>query len=142
MLKSSGAIALFLLLYVGLAVGSPQAEANQAMDTAIAAAEFAATEVAATVIHSTPAVPDNQIADTQANLNLIWTMIAAILVFLMQAGFALVETGLTRSKNAVNIIMKNIMDVSAGCLVFFSRLDSVSCLERPQQDGSERTDFY
>lgn len=120
MLKSSGAIALFLLLYVGLAVGSPQAEANQAMDTAIAAAEFAATEVAATVIHSTPAVPANQIADTQANLNLIWTMIAAILVFLMQAGFALVETGLTRSKNAVNIIMKNIMDVSAGCLVFFT----------------------
>ena len=68
MTRSSSVIALFLLLYVGLAVGSPQAEANQAMDTAIAA-----TEVAATVIHSTPAVPANQIADTQANLNLIWT---------------------------------------------------------------------
>lgn len=51
---------------------------------------------------------------TQTNLNYVWTMFAAILVFFMQAGFALLETGLTRSKNAVNIIMKNFMDVSAG----------------------------
>lgn len=55
----------------------------------------------------------------QTNLNYVWTIIAACLVFFMQAGFALVETGLTRAKNAVNIIMKNIMDVSAGSLAFF-----------------------
>lgn len=55
----------------------------------------------------------------QLNLNFVWIILAAILVFLMQAGFALVETGFTRSKNAVNIIMKNIMDVSAGSLAFF-----------------------
>lgn len=58
-------------------------------------------------------------ATVQDNLNYVWTIIAACLVFFMQAGFALVETGLTRAKNAVNIIMKNVMDVSAGGLAFF-----------------------
>lgn len=58
-------------------------------------------------------------ADVQTNLNYVWTIIAACLVFFMQAGFALLETGLTRAKNAVNIIMKNIMDVSAGAIAFF-----------------------
>ena len=58
-------------------------------------------------------------AEVQTNLDFVWTMIAAFMVLLMQAGFALLETGLTRSKNAVNIIMKNFMDVSAGSLVFF-----------------------
>jgi len=37
----------------------------------------------------------------------IWTLVAAALVFFMQAGFAMVETGMTRAKNAGNIIMKN-----------------------------------
>jgi Amt family ammonium transporter len=55
----------------------------------------------------------------QDNLNYIWTIIAACLVFFMQAGFAMVEVGFTRAKNAVNIIMKNVMDVSAGGLAFF-----------------------
>lgn len=63
------------------------------------------------------AIPD---AATQSNLNYVWTIFAAILVFFMQAGFALLETGFTRSKNAVNIIMKNFMDVGAGGLVFFA----------------------
>lgn len=61
-----------------------------------------------------------QEAATQINLNYVWTILAAILVLFMQAGFALLETGLTRSKNAVNIIMKNFMDVGAGGLVFFA----------------------
>lgn len=55
----------------------------------------------------------------QNNLNFVWTLAAAVLVFFMQAGFALLETGFTRAKNAVNIIMKNVMDVSAGGLIFF-----------------------
>jgi len=61
----------------------------------------------------------SEAASVQSNLDFVWTMIAAFMVLLMQAGFALLETGLTRSKNAVNIIMKNFMDVSAGSLVFF-----------------------
>ncbi|MEM8558322.1 MAG: ammonium transporter [Bacteroidota bacterium] len=56
----------------------------------------------------------------QVNLNYVWTIIAAAMVFFMQAGFALLETGFTRAKNAANIIMKNVMDVGAGSLVFFA----------------------
>jgi len=55
----------------------------------------------------------------QANLNVVWTLIAGILVFTMQAGFALVETGFTRAKNATNIMMKNLMDFAAGSLAFY-----------------------
>jgi len=46
--------------------------------------------------------------------NTAWVLIAAALVFFMQAGFAMVETGFTRAKNAGNIIMKNLMDFSIG----------------------------
>lgn len=55
----------------------------------------------------------------QNNANFLWTLLAAILVFLMQAGFSLLEVGLTRAKNAVNICMKNIMDLSMGTLAFW-----------------------
>ena len=55
----------------------------------------------------------------QTNLNIVWTLIAAILVFMMQAGFALVETGFTRAKNAANIMMKNLMDFAADSLAFY-----------------------
>ena len=55
----------------------------------------------------------------QTNLNIVWTLIAGILVFTMQAGFALVETGFTRAKNAANIMMKNIMDFAVGSLGFY-----------------------
>lgn len=50
----------------------------------------------------------------------VWTLVAAFLVFFMQAGFAMVETGLTRAKNASNIIMKNLMDFAIGSIVFFA----------------------
>lgn len=55
----------------------------------------------------------------QNNLNIVWTLVAAVLVFFMQAGFAMVEAGFTRAKNAVNILMKNLMDFSIGSLAFF-----------------------
>ena len=47
-----------------------------------------------------------------------WYLIGAALVFFMQAGFAMVETGFTRAKNAGNIIMKNLMDFCIGTVVF------------------------
>ena len=59
------------------------------------------------------------IEGVQTNLNIVWTTVAAFLVFFMQAGFAMVETGFTRAKNAVNIIMKNLMDFSIGTIAFF-----------------------
>ena len=48
----------------------------------------------------------------------VWLLIGAALVFFMQAGFAMVETGFTRAKNAGNIIMKNLMDFCIGTVVF------------------------
>jgi Amt family ammonium transporter len=51
---------------------------------------------------------------------MIWMVLAAALVFFMQAGFAMVETGLTRAKNAGNIIMKNLMDFSAGAVAYWA----------------------
>ncbi len=56
----------------------------------------------------------------QTNLDYIWTLIAAALVFFMQAGFAMVEAGFTRAKNAINIMMKNLMDFSMGSLFFWA----------------------
>ena len=52
-------------------------------------------------------------------LDIVWTMIAAFLVYFMQAGFAMVETGFTRAKNAGNIVMKNMMDFVIGSIAFY-----------------------
>ncbi len=52
-------------------------------------------------------------------LDTVWTMITAFLVMWMQAGFALVETGLTRAKNAVNICMKNLLDYCFGSIAYW-----------------------
>lgn len=60
------------------------------------------------------------IALVQDHANYMWTLIAAALVFFMQAGFAMVESGFTRAKSAVNIMMKNLMDFSMGTLFFWS----------------------
>jgi len=53
------------------------------------------------------------------SLNTLWVLIAAALVFFMQAGFALVEAGFTRSKNSSNILMKNLMDFAVGTVAFW-----------------------
>jgi ammonium transporter, Amt family len=52
-------------------------------------------------------------------MNTLWVLIAACLVFLMQAGFALLESGLSRAKNAVNVMMKNYMDLCVGSILFW-----------------------
>jgi len=57
--------------------------------------------------------------EIQININIVWTCVAAFLVFFMQAGFAMVESGFTRAKNSVNILMKNLMDFSVGTIAFF-----------------------
>ncbi|WP_234824319.1 ammonium transporter [Bremerella cremea] len=64
-----------------------------------------------------PTVPG--ITEPGGDLDALWTCLAAFLVFFMQAGFALVEAGFTRAKNACNIIMKNLMDFAIGSLGFW-----------------------
>lgn len=56
----------------------------------------------------------------QTHANYLWTLVAAALVFFMQAGFAMVEAGFTRAKNAINIMMKNLMDFSMGSLAYWA----------------------
>lgn len=63
---------------------------------------------------------DKAIEAINGDMGALWITISAILVFFMQAGFTLVEVGFTRAKNAANIIMKNIMDLSIGSIMFWA----------------------
>ena len=56
----------------------------------------------------------------QTNMNFLWVAICAALVFFMQAGFAMLESGMVRSKNAINVIMKNYTDMCFGALIFWA----------------------
>jgi ammonium transporter, Amt family len=69
-----------------------------------------------------PTVASNKAAIdlVQSHADYVWTLVCAALVFFMQAGFAMVETGFTRAKNAVNILMKNLMDFSIGSIAFWA----------------------
>ena len=58
-------------------------------------------------------------ASNAVAINTVWTLLAAFLVFFMQPGFAMVEVGFTRAKNASNILMKNLMDFSFGSIAFW-----------------------
>lgn len=56
--------------------------------------------------------------DLQYGLNTLWVLVAGILVFFMQAGFALLEAGMSRQKNTVNILFKNFMDFGLGTVAY------------------------
>jgi len=68
----------------------------------------------------TAAANASAIETVQTHANYLWTLVAACLVFFMQAGFAMVEAGFTRAKNSINIMMKNLMDFSMGSLAFWA----------------------
>lgn len=55
----------------------------------------------------------------ELSVNLVWVMLGAVLVFFMHAGFAMVESGFTRSKNTLNILMKNFLTISIAAILFF-----------------------
>lgn len=60
-----------------------------------------------------------ELADLIKSIDMVWVVVASVLVFLMQLGFALVECGFTRAKNAANIIMKNLMDFAIGSVAYY-----------------------
>jgi len=66
---------------------------------------------------STSAFADEQ--TLQLSMDTVWLSTTGALVFFMQAGFALLESGMSRAKNAVNVVMKNYMDVCIGSLAFW-----------------------
>ncbi|MFD1864877.1 ammonium transporter [Planococcus chinensis] len=55
----------------------------------------------------------------QSSVDMLWVMLGTILVFFMHAGFAMLETGFTRSKNTLNILMKNLITVGLGSILYF-----------------------
>ena len=65
-------------------------------------------------------VDGEQIDSSKYIADTLWVLIAAFLVFFMQAGFAMVEAGFTRAKNAVNILMKNLIDFSMGSIAYWA----------------------
>ena len=73
--------------------------------------------------------------DVQKNLDNVFVLVSAILVIFMQAGFALVEAGLTRAKSVANIMMKNLMDFCAGAIAFFAVGFAIAF-------GTEGNDFF
>ncbi|MBN2370342.1 MAG: ammonium transporter [Vicinamibacteria bacterium] len=97
------------MLILGIASEKGWTQEPAAVATAIAEAEAAPTA----------ASNAEAITIVQKHVDFVWTLVAAFLVFFMQAGFALVETGFTRAKNAVNICMKNLMDFCVGSLAYW-----------------------
>ncbi len=70
-----------------------------------------------------PLTPDavmETVGSNVVDLDTVWVLVTAFLVFWMQAGFAMVEAGLTRAKNVVNILMKNLLDFSFASIVFWA----------------------
>jgi len=63
---------------------------------------------------------ETSITELAFSMNTVWVLITGALVFFMQAGFALVEAGFTRSKNTTNILFKNLMDYVIGTVVFWA----------------------
>ena len=67
----------------------------------------------------TSSVQAENITDLAKAADVVWITIAAALVFFMQAGFALLESGMSRAKNAINVVMKNYIDACVGSIVFW-----------------------
>ncbi|MDL2241596.1 ammonium transporter [Bacteroidales bacterium OttesenSCG-928-L03] len=81
------------------------------MTTGLSAQEVAETETIASF---------SNITDLALSLDTVWMLLAAMLVFFMQPGFALVEAGFTRMKSTANILMKNFVDFTLGSILFFA----------------------
>lgn len=88
----------------------------------LAFAEGAAVAAPAAVQAAAPAVKETAAAAAVSpemfTINNLWILLGAILVFAMHPGFALVETGLTRAKNSVNILSKNVLTVAIGLITY------------------------
>lgn len=74
-----------------------------------------------TILLATESVAEvaKNVADLGISLDTVWMLLAAMLVFFMQPGFALCEAGFTRSKNTANILFKNFVDFMVGSVLFW-----------------------
>lgn len=73
------------------------------------------------LLFATPAYAQSPTTESlELSINLVWVMLGAFLVFFMHAGFAMVESGFTRSKNTLNILMKNFLTICISSILFFA----------------------
>ena len=73
------------------------------------------------LLNTAPAVAqDGGVSPESVVIDNLWVLIAGVLVFIMQAGFGMVEAGMTRAKNVGNIMAKNLADMCVGALAFFA----------------------
>jgi Amt family ammonium transporter len=101
-----------------------QGESMKLLQRAILIFSLAAIGSSAALVAADEAKPatfnaEEAIKTLRGETDLLWLVVASVLVFFMQAGFAYVETGFSRKKNAVNILMKNISDFLVGSLGFW-----------------------
>ncbi|TGL37345.1 ammonium transporter [Leptospira perdikensis] len=109
-MKQFGKLLLILILLIASNIGAEESTNAESLETL-------AKEMAS--IKSSLAETKLALETTKQEANWVWTCIAAFLVFFMQAGFAYVEAGFTRAKNAVNILMKNFSDLTVGAIAYW-----------------------
>ena len=108
----------FMFATSGLAFGQ-DASPTETPATELASDEAAVAETAAVPDAETPSEPEYyEKKEIDYTINTLIMLVCAVFVLLMQAGFAMVEVGLNAAKNAVNILFKNLMDLSVGVLLF------------------------
>jgi Amt family ammonium transporter len=93
---------------------------EKALETlATAPAPAAVSAAPASVAPVAAAVPTGALEALQSNINYVWIVISAAMVFFMQAGFVMLEIGACRAKNTINIVMKSFLDFCICAIVFF-----------------------
>lgn len=93
--------------------------ARRLMGVASVAVLFPAAVSAQDAVVAGESVSADTLSELATGVNTVWMLLAAMLVFFMQPGFALVEAGFTRTKNTANILMKNLVDFMFGSLLFW-----------------------
>lgn len=87
----------------------------------VVGAVFAQDSVEPEVEETAEVIAEEEVAEPQIdNLDTVWMLVAAFMVFLMQAGFALVEAGFVRAKHVINILMKNFFDLALGSVAYWA----------------------
>ena len=85
---------------------------------ATASVPVPATSAPVAAAPAAPAPPAGEISETQWNVNYVWIVVTASMVFFMQAGFVMLEIGACRAKNTINIVMKSFLDFCICAIVF------------------------
>src|SRR5215475_12797715 len=113
-MKKLAAILLLLLVCCTIAFSQERANDPSGANTGNAADVTAAKAGEPTMAEAAAAIGHNKVA-----INMMWTLITGFLVMFMQAGFAMVETGLTRAKNVAHTMAMNFMIYPLGMLAFY-----------------------